>query len=332
MNEFELIDRFFTRPQQPDAFVRQGIGDDCALLACGDRLLAVTTDLLVEHRHFLAGADPEALGHKALAVNLSDLAAAGATPRAFQLALALPRADAHWLAAFSRGLFALADAHGCALVGGDTTRSAQFDLGARQVDGPLTVCITAFGEVPSAAVRGRAGAVVNDDVWVSGHLGDAAAALAWHRGHAPTLSGADLVACRRRMDWPLPRVALGVALRGLVTSAIDLSDGLLGDLGHILRRSQVGATVHVNQLPLSGAVRALPDQLQQRCAVAGGDDYELLFTAAPARRAEIEAAGAASEVAVTRIGRIDSGRDLVLLDGAGHPLELKVRAFDHFTA
>jgi thiamine-monophosphate kinase len=330
VNEFELIDRFFTRQPPAGGLVRQGVGDDCALLDCGDRLLAVTTDLLLEGRHFLPGADPESLGHKSLAVNLSDLAAAGAAPRAFQLALALPRADEDWLQAFCRGLYALADAHGCALAGGDTTRVPRIAAGGQQVNGPLTVCITALGDLPPAAARSRSGARAGDDLWVSGTVGDAGAALAWRRGELPALAAADAEACARRMDRPQPRVALGIALRGIAGAAIDVSDGLLGDLGHILTRSRVGAVVHWEQVPRSDALLALPPPLQQRFALAGGDDYELLFTAAPDRRSEVEAAGRASEVAVTRIGRIEQGEGLRVEDDRGGSVQTAWRGFDHF--
>jgi len=333
VNEFELIDRFFTRSATPGALVRQGVGDDCALLDCGERLLAVTTDMLLEGRHFLPGADAECLGHKALAVNLSDLAAAGATPRAFQLALALPRADEMWLDAFARGLFALADAHGCALVGGDTTRTPQLALGATGTTaGPLTICITAIGELPPPFARTRAGAGVGNDLWVSGTLGDAAVALAWRKGELPNLKRADVLDCLERMDRPQPRVALGVALQGIATSAIDLSDGLIGDLGHIRNRSRVGAIVELDRLPRSDTLRALPPETQQRFMMGGGDDYELLFTAAPENRAKVEGAGASTGLSVSRIGRIvDDGR-LTVLDAQGRHLPMPWHAFDHFTS
>lgn len=331
MNEFEIIDRFFTRLVPAGGFVRQGVGDDCALLDCGEQLLAMTTDLLLEGRHFLPGADPVSLGHKALAVNLSDLAAAGATPRAFQLALALPRADQAWLAAFCRGLFALADEHRCVLAGGDTTRAPRLTVASAAVDGPLTICITALGELPPQAVRTRGGAQIGDELWVSGTLGDARAALACRSGELAGVADEHAAAFAERMDWPQPRVALGVALRGIATAAIDVSDGLLGDLGHILKRSRVGAVVEWERVPRSRALRGLADEQQQRCALAGGDDYELLFTAAPAQRVAVQAAGAAAAVAVTRIGRIGEAADgLRVLDRQGAEVPTPWRAFDHF--
>ena len=332
MNEFELIDRFFTRDFPAGSIVRQGIGDDCALLDCGERLLAVTTDLLLEGRHFLPGADPESLGHKALAVNLSDLAAAGAAPRAFQLALALPRADEAWLQAFSRGLYALADAHGCVLAGGDTTRAPQLTAArSALIDGPLTICITALGDLPREEARTRGGARVGDDLWVSGTLGDARAALAYRQGELGKVSAQRAAVFTTRMDWPQPRVALGVALRGIASAAIDVSDGVLGDLGHILKRSRVGAVVEWDRVPRGEALRSLSAEEQQHCALAGGDDYELLFTAAAERRFDVEAAGAATAVTVARIGRIvERSAGLRILDGRGAEMQVPWRSYDHF--
>ncbi|HLO95710.1 MAG TPA: thiamine-phosphate kinase, partial [Burkholderiaceae bacterium] len=229
MGEFELIRRFFDREDRSAPGVVKGIGDDCAVLAPtpGWQWL-VSTDMLVEGRHFLSTVDPGRLGHKALAVNLSDLAACGATPRAFFLALSLPRADAAFLEGFARGLFALADAHGIALAGGDTTA------------GPLNVCITVMGEAPQGQALLRSGARPGDELWISGTLGDARLALEVFRGTVE-LPGEDFARVRRAMELPQPRLALGQALRGIATSAIDVSDGLAGDLGHVLKASGVGA-------------------------------------------------------------------------------------------
>lgn len=322
MGEFELIDRFFRRGGGRG--VALGIGDDCALLAPQPGMqLAVSTDLLLEGRHFFAGTDPQRLGHKALAVNLSDLAACGARPLAFTLALALPSADEAWLAPFARGLLALADDHGCVLVGGDTTR------------GPLAICITVFGEVPAGQALLRSGAVAGDDLYVSGTLGDARLALEALRGTVQ-LPPAVLAAARARLEQPTPRVALGQALRGIATSAIDLSDGLLGDVGHVLARSGVGAHIEAPAaLGLFAAWRSHPRALPPHDQVlpwvlAGGDDYELAFTAPPGRREQVQSAARAAGVDVTRIGRIASEPGLRVVDAQGHALQVAARGFDHF--
>jgi thiamine-monophosphate kinase len=319
LGEFDLIQKYFTRPS-PQAVL--GVGDDCALLQPRAGMLwAISSDMLVEGRHFLSTVRPERLGHKALAVNLSDLAACGATPVAFTLALALPRADEAFLAGLAQGLFSLADAHGIELVGGDTTA------------GPLNLCITVFGEVPPGQALRRDGAQPGDALWVShplgGGLGDARLALEVFRGHG-SLDGADFEAVRRAMEQPQPRVALGRGLRGLATAAIDLSDGLAGDLGHVLRRSGVGATVLADQLPISPVLARQPPALQLDCALSGGDDYELLFSAAPAAGAHVLAVAAAAGVGVRCIGRIEATPGLRVVDGQGRPLGLALRGFDHF--
>jgi thiamine-monophosphate kinase len=315
--EFELIARHFTRPVQRAAL---GVGDDCALLRPTPGMqLAVSSDMLVEGRHFLSTVAPERLGHKALAVNLSDLAACGAEPLAFTLALAMPRADDAFLAPLARGMLALADAHGIELVGGDTTA------------GPLNLCITVFGQVPAGLALLRSGAAAGDDLWVSGQLGDARLALEVFRGSL-VLPGEAFEVVRRAMELPQPRVALGLALRGLASSAIDLSDGLVGDLGHLLQRSGVGAVVQVDELPRSATLAAQPVDVQQQCLLAGGDDYELLFTAPPRHYEAVRAAGAHAGVAVTRIGSIEPGRALQLLDRTGAPLTARFSGFDHFAA
>ena len=323
MGEFELIARHFKRPVRRAAL---GVGDDCALLSPRPGMqLAVSSDMLVEGRHFFPDVDPEALGHKALAVNLSDLAACGARPLAFTLALALPRVDAPWLEAFSRGLLALADGHGCELVGGDTTQ------------GPLNICITVFGEVPTGQALLRSGAQPGDDIYVSGTLGEARLALDALRGQFAL--PADMLAhLRQRLERPTPRVALGLALRGVASSALDLSDGLLGDLGHILRASGVGACIDTSKTinliaigarSISATGQFDADYLQQ-CTLAGGDDYELAFTAAPARRGAVAAAAQASGTAVARIGVVEGAPGLRLIDAQGRPVAQRYASFDHF--
>ena len=319
VGEFELIRRYFTRPGRSAAGgVVLGVGDDCALLRLQSGMqLAVSCDMLVEGRHFLSTVAPERLGHKALAVNLSDLAACGAEPLAFTLALSLPRGDETFVAALAQGLFALADAHGIELVGGDTTA------------GPLNLCITVFGQVPPGQALLRSGAQAGDELWVSGTLGDARLALEVFRGRV-ALAGDAFERVRRAMELPQPRVALGMALRGVASSAIDLSDGLLGDLGHVLQRSGVAARVDVDVLPRSAELAAQPPALQHECLLAGGDDYELLFTAAPASHDQVLAAARQAGVAVTRCGLITAGSGLRVVDAAGRELELALRGFDHF--
>ncbi|MDC8770314.1 thiamine-phosphate kinase [Roseateles albus] len=317
MGEFDLIKRFFVREQGQTGVVL-GIGDDCAVLAPTPGMQwLVSTDMLVEGRHFLSTVAPERLGHKALAVNLSDLAACGATPRAFTLALALPRADASWLTGFSKGLFALADAHGIHLVGGDTTQ------------GPLNISITVMGEAPAGAALLRSGAKPGDDVYVSGSLGDARLALEVFRGSI-SLPGEQFAQVRAAMECPQPRVALGQALRGVASSAADVSDGLIGDLGHILQRSAVGASLEVDLLPCSAVLAAQPLALKRECGLAGGDDYELVFTAAPAQRAAVQGAAEQSATPVIRIGRIEAAAGLRLLDAEGQVLSHQFSSFDHF--
>ncbi|MDD0812447.1 thiamine-phosphate kinase [Curvibacter sp. RS43] len=323
MGEFDLIARFFTRPPRPGGPTLLGVGDDCALIQPSPgTALAISSDMLVEGRHFLSTVAPERLGHKALAVNLSDLAACGATPVAFTLALALPRADAQWLEPFSRGLLALADAHGCELIGGDTTQ------------GPLNLCITVFGEVPLQGGRSqallRSGAQVGDDLYVSGQLGDARLALEVFRGQLSV--PADVFeAARARMETPSPRVALGQALRGVASAAADVSDGLIGDLGHILRRSGVGACIDTDAaLGLIAARHALDEDQALGFVLAGGDDYELVFTAPTNARDAVHAASVHSQTPVTRIGRIEAEPGLRLRDAQGRLLQRQDQAFDHF--
>ncbi|NDP40340.1 MAG: thiamine-phosphate kinase [Rhodoferax sp.] len=334
MGEFDLIERYFKRPERHTARVALGIGDDCALLqpAPGTQL-AISCDMLVEGRHFVATMDPFKLGHKSLAVNLSDLAACGARPLAFTLALALPRADEAWLAPFAQGLLALADAHGCELIGGDTTQ------------GPLNICITVFGEVPVVNGRSqallRSGAQAGDDLYVSGNVGDARLALEVLRGSV-SVPEAVFNAARMRLETPTPRVALGLALRGIANAAIDVSDGLLGDLGHILKQSGVGATVDVDIATTLVAAYAYstgatgqfdinfsPDHWR-RWALSGGDDYELLFTAPTSARQAVAAAAQSSQTTVTRIGQIDAEHGLRLVDAQGQPVSNRYASFDHF--
>ena len=316
MGEFDLIKRYFTRAT-PGALL--GVGDDAALLQAGaGNVLAVSSDMLVSGTHFLPDADPFLLGHKALAVNLSDMAAMGAVPRWATLAIALPESDEDWLTRFSAGFFALAQQHGVELVGGDTTR------------GPLNLCVTIIGEAPAQQALRRNGARLDDDVWVSGCLGDAALALAHLQGRI-ALSGAELASCLPDLHQPQPRVALGLALRGIASSAIDVSDGLLADLGHILEASQVGAEIEFAALPLSPALQGhMPLPLARQCAMCGGDDYELCFTAPAACRAELAEIAARLGLPLTRIGKIVAGNGCIVRDAVGNPLNIEVCGYDHF--
>jgi thiamine-monophosphate kinase len=315
LGEFELIERFFTRPARRAAL---GVGDDCALIQPTPGMaLAVSSDMLIEGRHFVSTVAPERLGHKALAVNLSDLAACGAKPLAFTLSLALPSVDEPFLEGFARGLFSLAEREGCELIGGDTTR------------GPLAICITVLGELPAGSALLRSGARPGDDLYVSGTLGDARLALAVFRGSVG-LDEAAFRSVRQAMECPTARIGLGLALRGLATSAIDVSDGLVGDLGHILRRSGVGAVVEIDAVPRSAVLAAQPLALQHECLLTGGDDYELLFTALPERRDAVAAAAANAAIGVTRIGHIESGHALRIVDRQGDAVASRGQPFDHF--
>jgi thiamine-monophosphate kinase len=331
MGEFDVIERYFKRPARKAAL---GVGDDCALIMpTAGMQLAISSDMLVEGRHFLSTVNPSHLGHKALAVNLSDLAASGAEPLAFTLALALPRVDEAWLAGFSEGLFRLADAHNCELIGGDTTQ------------GPLNICITVLGEVPPGDALLRHNAQVGDDIYISGTVGDARLALEVFRG-TQSLDAKAFEQVRARMEQPTPRVQLGLELRAIANAAIDVSDGLLGDLGHILKRSNVGAEINTDWLQTAGSfsgslneqthagispwLAALPFNKRLEFAMSGGDDYELCFTAPVNQRELVHAAAWESDTPVTRIGRITETSGLVVLDPQGQPITRRFASFDHF--
>lgn len=331
--EFELIRRYFDRG--PARRVDLGIGDDCALLrplpddagrasashglaeAQADLGFAVSTDMLVAGRHFFDDVDPHALGHKALAVNLSDLAAMAARPRAFLLAIALPQPDTAWLERFACGLFELADRSGCELVGGDVTR------------GPLNLCLTVFGDLPVSSALRRDRAEPQDDVWVSGELGAAAHAV------RARLAGQPLAADHpawQRLHYPEPRVALGLSLRHLASAAIDLSDGLAGDLGHIAERSRVGIEIDWPSVPVAACLSGVPEAERRQLALGGGDDYELAFTAPADNRLAIEALAARVGSPLARIGRVTAGAGVTILDSRGQAFGHEIRSFDHFAA
>jgi len=320
LSEFDIIQRYFTCPT-PGAVL--GVGDDAALIkpTTGTEL-AISTDMLVVGHHFLADADPRMLGHKSLAVNLSDMAAMGATPRWAMLALALPRllveADGTWLAAFAAGFFGLAHTHQVELIGGDTTC------------GPLNICVTIIGEVATGQALRRSGAKPDDDIWVSGQLGDAALALA-HAQQRIALEPGEVLACLPALHLPVARVELGQRLIGLARSAIDISDGLLADLGHILECSKVAAVIEMKAIKHSAVMeKYLSQTVAINCLLAGGDDYELCFTVPRAKCGKIEDLSRELGVPLTRIGRINQGDGLVVLDAAGKPIALEARGYDHF--
>ena len=324
MNEFDLIRHYFDRAPPHRAVL--GIGDDAALLDCNGQTMVVATDMLVQGRHFFADADPAGIGYKSLVVNLSDLAAMGARPNAFTLAIALPVVDPQWLSEFSRGLFEAADQYDCELVGGDTTR------------GPLTISITAIGMVPAQAAIRRDQAQPGDDVWVSGALGAAAAAVAAFAGanqsDQQTPSQFLPSTLRRALDRPEPRLDLGVELRHIATAAIDVSDGLIADLGHITDRSRVAITVWADKIPINALVNELDGidaETARHFALSGGDDYELAFTSAPENRQAIAALSDRLPLALTRIGEVRAGQGVDVIDANGHPVTgLSTGGYDHF--
>ncbi len=319
-SEFELIRRYFTHPARNAVL---GVGDDAAIIGVRRGCeLVISADMLVAGRHFFSNTAPILLGHKALAVNLSDMAAMGATPRWATLALALPKADARWLAEFSRGFMTLARRFKVDLIGGDTTR------------GPLNMCVQIIGEVPRGTALRRDGARTGDDIWVSGTLGDAALALAALKGRI-RLKPAELERCARRLHRPQPRVALGLRLRAVAHSAIDISDGLLADLGHILKRSGVAAQVELAALPVSRILRRYLDRAAGSAALlSGGDDYELCFTAARRMRDRIVRIGRGARISLTRIGHVQAqsrgSPRLIVRTADGKALRSMPGGYDHF--
>ncbi len=329
--EFGLIARYFARPT-PSAVL--GPGDDCALIQPSPgKQLAVTTDMLVSGVHFFPDTDPGRLGWKALAVNLSDLAAMGATPRWVTLAGAIPAVDEAWIAKFADGFFACATAYGVDVIGGDTTR------------GPLNFCITAIGEVDANSALRRDGARPGDEIWVSGRPGLAALGLAHLQGKVKLPEPWPRL-CLGALEKPRPRIALGQALLGIATAAIDVSDGLLADLGHICQRSRCRAAVHLVQLPqlrdLAGSGAHYDADLRRialECQLAGGDDYELIFTVPTSRHTQIGAIAARLELPLWCIGKIEDNPEasdeagtkaVTVFDPDGQPVEFKHQGYDHF--
>jgi len=323
-SEFDFIARYFTPPTPAHML---GVGDDCALLTVPPGMqLATSTDLLLEGRHFFADVAPDALGHKALAANLSDLAAMGAQPLGCLLGLALPAARTHdvWLAAFARGFLALAKHHDCPLLGGDTTKSTT----------GLTVSVTVLGAVPLGQALRRDAASANEDIWISGQLGAAAAALGLMQGRWPDAAdtpGALLAALRPALERPEPPLALGVALRGIAHAAIDVSDGLLQDLNHILSASGCGAVLDEALLPIAPVLQHWPPERQRAVTLGGGDLYQLCFTAARSARAQVQAAGQQTGTRVTRIGHTTAEPGLTVRDASGTRLTDLPAGFDHFS-
>lgn len=315
-SEFDLIRRYFTRPTSRTAL---GIGDDAALLRVdAGHELAVSTDMLVAGTHFFADVDPQTLGWKSLAVNVSDLAAMGAEPRWATLALALPTADEAWIAPFAAGFFACAETFGIDLIGGDTTR------------GPLCISVQIMGQVPTGQSLRRDGALPDDDIWVSGQLGDAALALNHLLGKHP-LTDSELALTLPALLQPRPRVSTGLALRGIAHSAIDISDGLLADLGHILHASGLGAELRLEDVPRSPTLQRHlhhPDVLDM--LLTGGDDYELCFTAPVTAREEIQRIAAETGLPLSRIGRTTQAPGLQVLDRSGNTIRTGTDGFDHF--
>lgn len=316
LGEFELIHRYFTRDSVNAVL---GIGDDAALLAVSPgKVLAVSTDMLVSGRHFFPNADPYLLGRKSLAVNLSDMAAMGAKPRWATLSLALPNADEAWLAPFADGFFSMADEYEVELVGGDTTK------------GPLNICVQIMGEVDQNNVLQRDGARVGDLIWVSGELGGAALGLRYLRGE--TIAANDSFSrCAARLHNPSPRVALGLALQGIAHSAIDISDGLIGDLSHILSRSGVAAEIRLDAVPCHlDLARYSKESWAQQALLAGGDDYELCFTAPSDQSKAIQEISRQLNLPLATIGEIVPGSGLVVREANGDALNFDFKAFDHF--
>jgi thiamine-monophosphate kinase len=316
INEFDIIARYFSR-EHHDPDIVLGVGDDAAVLAI-DGLMAVTVDTLVEGVHFPHGMAPHLLGYRLAAVNLSDLAAMGAEPRWATLALTIPAADELWLDGFSRGLFELANRFGVVLVGGDLTR------------GPLAVTLQLMGRVERASMLTRGGGNLGDDVYVTGTLGDSAAGIALIMEREDVVDGSAAAALKERFYKPMPRVAEGRALGMLASAAIDVSDGLLADLGHLCEASGCGAVIDVERLPLSAELLSLfPPQAALAHALAGGDDYELCFTAAPSRAQEIEAALDALGTTAQRIGQLVAGQEVVCRRD-GEPYAPPARGYRHF--
>lgn len=315
--EFNLIQQYFNRPTR---HTHLGVGDDAALITLTSGMeLAISADMLVAGTHFFADCDAFQLGWKSLAVNISDMAAMGANPKWATLAIALPGINHPWLTEFSQGFFACADAFNVDLIGGDTTR------------GPLTISVQIMGEIPTGQAIKRNGAKAGDDIWVSGHLGSAALGLAHLQGKVQ-LEGETRATCLKALHSPTPRTALGLALRGVATSCIDISDGLLADLGHILDASQLGATLHLDKIPCSDFMQLhLNESDFRQYLLAGGDDYELCFTASSLNSDAISNISQRLKLPLTRVGNTESLAGLHVLDSKQFIIALNRKGFDHFS-
>lgn len=317
--EFSLIQRFITHPRHRRPDVVLGSGDDCAIVAIpAGHTLALSIDTLVEGTHFFPGANPYDIGHKAIAVSLSDAAAMGATPAWMTVALTLPSVDIAWIDALADGVFALLNAHQVELVGGNLTR------------GPLSITTQIHAFLPAGRGLRRSGAVLGDDLYVTGTLGDAALALAIRQARHAALTPPLQALIDSRFDRPTPRVAIGQALLTLAHSAIDLSDGLAGDLPHLLAESKLGAVINPTCLPLSAALQTLPTQTAQRLALTGGEDYELCFTAPQSSRAAIAALSTQQGIPITRIGQIVAEPGVWQEEEGGQRRLMTGSGFEHF--
>lgn len=315
VNEFEIIRRYFTRPAAIDSGVVLGVGDDAAIVRIGgDQELVIAADVVNEGIHFPVNTSAQAVGHKALAVNLSDLAAMGADPAWFTMTISLPQADEQWLGQFASGLFNLADQFGISLIGGDTVR------------GPLSIAINALGRVPVGAALRRSGAVVGDQIFVSGTLGDAACALQQIHHDPDNVDPA----LRQRLDFPTPRVELGRRLRGMANACIDISDGLAADLSHILDASRVGAVLHIDRIPVSAEAASADARASLILAMTGGDDYELCFTVPPVYAETINQVSKEAGVSLTCVGEIVAEPGLIMVDSDNQRVSLGHLGHDHF--
>ncbi|WP_440053790.1 thiamine-phosphate kinase [Pseudoalteromonas sp. T1lg65] len=320
MKEFELINSYFKGRGIQRRDVDLGIGDDCALISVpADRQLVVTTDTLVAGVHFFHDVPPRALGHRCVAVNLSDLAAMGAEPAWLSVALTLPKADTTWLEEFTAGMHEIAEYYNVQIVGGDTTQ------------GPLSITLCAKGTVPTGKAITRSGAKIGDWIYVTGTLGDAGLAIEARKKQL-SVEPQHLKAAQQKFHYPTPRVAAGQVLRGIASSAMDISDGLLADIKHILKQSKVGAKIHVEKIPMSAALKlSLDKQQREKLALSFGDDYELLFTVSDEKKSMLHTRLQQYGVDITCIGQITANKERVELLENGKQYQFSGTGFEHFS-